>query len=202
MNEFGEIPMDNKIEEKYRRIFDGDWKRYRKFGLKLAKEGGILPSGTWNKTTKAVIKYLYIKHIEQVTPDTAEIANQLKINEATLLQSVEFIESRVSYFLNSVDRKIQTYIKLFKTSMEQIKILCDKKYITIKEFLDYTKHLCLFWNITPPLEIEKFFSRYFYLTGFRAKSGRTASEGIELYVTPTARNRCVLIEVRGDSDGL
>jgi hypothetical protein len=202
MSEFREGQRDNKIEEKYRSIFDGEWERYRKFAQNLARKGGILPSGTWNKTTKGVVKYLYIKHIEQIMPDAAEIANQLKISESTLLQSVKFMEDRVSYFLKSVDKKIQTYVKLFKTAMEQIKMLSDKKYITIKEFLNYTKHLCLFWSANPPKEIDKFFSRYFYLTGFKAKSGRTATEGVELYVTPTTRSRCVLIQVRGDSDGL
>lgn len=194
--------MDSNIEEKYQRIFVGEWERYRKFATNLAKKGGILPTGTWNKTIRGTVKYLYMKHISQITPNTEEIAKQLKISESTLLQSVKLMESKVSYYLRSVDKKIQTYVKLFKTAMEQIKILCDKKYITIKEFLDYTKHLCLFWNVDTTKDIEKFFSRYFYLTGFYPKSGRTASEGIELYVTPTTRSRCVLIQVRGDSDGL
>ncbi|MGC9384710.1 MAG: hypothetical protein ACP5D6_08945 [Kosmotogaceae bacterium] len=194
--------MDNRIDEKYQRIFEGEWEHYRKFAKNLARKGGIFPGGTWNRTIKGTIKYLYMKHIEQVQPDVTELAEQLEISENTLLQSVETLESKVSYYLKSVDRKIQAYIKLFKTSMEQIKILSDKKYITINEFLDYTKHLCLFWNVNTAKEMEKFFARYFYLTGFKAKSGRIASEGTELYVTPEAKNRCVLIQVRGDSDGL
>jgi len=193
--------MDRKTSNRYRKIFNNEQEHLLNFAIKLAEEGALLPARTRRRTSVGVISALYSKHIEQIKPDFVSIAAEFGNTPGNLKKIARKLESDASHYLNSIDGKIRKFMTLFSLAMRSIEILTDKSVVSIKEFLDLVNTICKKLGSGLESETELFFSRYFYLTGFKAESGRAASSGIELNVTAAVKSTCVILRItRGEKD--
>jgi len=137
-----------------------------------------------------------------VEPEWKEISSESGVSIAALRKTIKSIEEEAGRYLALIDQKVSSYIRLFDLAMRAISLLTDWNVVSIIEFLRLTKSICSYFKSELKSEVDRFFSRYFYLTGFTAESGRNAASGMSLYVTPSVKSTCVILRVkRGDFGG-
>ncbi len=194
--------MDKKTVKRYKKIFNEEEDHFLRFALKLAEEGAVLPNRIRYNTAVGSIKILYTRHIDRVEPEWKEISSESGVSIAALRKTIKSIEEEAGRYLALIDQKVSSYIRLFDLAMRAISLLTDWNVVSIIEFLRLTKSICSYFKSELKSEVDRFFSRYFYLTGFTAESGRNAASAMSLYVTPSVKSTCVILRVkRGDFGG-
>lgn len=194
--------MDKKTMKRYKKIFNEEEDHLLRFALRLAEEGAVLPNRIRYNTARGSIKILYSKHIDKVDPAWKEISSETGVSIAALKKAAKSIEEEARRYLTLIDQKISSYNSLFDLAMREISLLTDWNIVSVKDFLKLTKSICSYFKSELESEVDRYFSRYFYLTGFTAESGRNAASGMSLHVTPSVKSMCVILRVkRGDLGG-
>ncbi len=118
-----------------------------------------------------------------------------------LLKTCQKIENAAIVYLKSIGNKIDGYVALFRTAAKnRIKLITGKGiHRGKKTFIKYVQYLCNYWRSDKTEEIEKFFTRYFYLTGLKAETGRNAASGLDLYTSPRVKGTYVILRFEGDN---
>ncbi|ACR79192.1 MULTISPECIES: hypothetical protein [Kosmotoga] len=191
--------MEKSLREKYTEAFSGNWQYLLKFALKIAEAGGEFPPKTTISSMRGCMEFLYSKYIERVPVDIKLIAYGHGITPETLKKHVKKIENAAIVYLKSIGNKIDGYVALFRTAAKQIKLITGKESIEVKTFIKYVQYLCNYWRSDKTEEIEKFFTRYFYLTGLKAETGRNAASGLDLYTSPRVKGTYVILRFEGDN---
>lgn len=191
--------MEEILRKKYTEAFSGNWQYLLRFALKTAEAGGKFPLKTTIPSMRGCMEYLYSKYIERVPVDIKLIAYRHGITPETLKKHVKKIENGAIVYLKSIESKIDGYVTLFRIAAKQIKLITGKESVEVKAFIKYVQHLCNYWKSNKAEEIERFFTRYFYLTGLKAETGRNAAFGLDLYTSPRVKGTYVILRFEGDN---
>lgn len=171
--------------------------RLEKGGLKIGKR-------TRSEVVRAAIHWLYSTYVDRMPQSVASVSQSYGVSASAVLRIIRLAEQHNRYYLNAAARKIDWYVDFFRTSVNQVFMLNDRKPVEIRRFIDHLERVASVWRPENQLEIESFFCRYFYLLNVTPEKGRDSTRSVEVHVSPNSRNRYSVFrpERGGIADGL